>query len=91
MLRIIFTRALLFALPFAVYFFWRDYSRRMGREMGDTPWGWLTGGACLLVALSLFVIVLVRPNNQSGDYRPAQAHPGGQVTPGGFPKAPETK
>jgi hypothetical protein len=83
-LRILITRAILAALPFAVYFIWRDYARRMGREMGSTPWGWLTGAGALLVALSLFATVLFRPATDARDYRPAEAHPGGAVTPGGF-------
>jgi hypothetical protein len=83
-LRIFLTRALLAALPFAVYFVWRAWAIRTGRPMGGTPWSWLVAAGALLVAASLFAMVLFRPATQSGDYRPAQAHPGGKVTPGGF-------
>ena len=84
MLRIHLTRALLAAIPFAVYFAWRAWAIRTGRPMGSTPWGWLVSAGALVVALSLFVTVLFRPPTQAGDYRPAEAHPGGTVTPGGF-------
>lgn len=84
MLRIVLTRALLAGLPFALYFIWRAWAIRTGRTMGSTPWGWLISAGALLVAASLFATVLFRPATRSGDYRPAEAHPGGQVTPGGF-------
>jgi type VI protein secretion system component VasK len=84
MFRIVLTRLLLAALPFAVYFVWREWARRTGREMGSTPWGWLVAAGALLVAASLFASVLIRPDNRARDYRPAEAHPGGEITPGGF-------
>jgi type VI protein secretion system component VasK len=83
-LRIVLTRILLAALPFAVYFVWREWARRTGRPMGSTPWGWLVAAGALLVAVSLFATVLFRPDNRAQDYRPAEAHPGGKITPGGF-------
>lgn len=84
MLRILLTRALLAALPFALYFGWRAWAIRTGRTMGGTPWGWLVAAGALMVALSLFATVFFRPATDAGDYRPAEAHPGGAVTPGGF-------
>ena len=84
MLRILITRALLAAVPFAVYFAWRAWAIRSGREMGSTPWGWLVAAGAVLVALSLFATALFHTDNRSRTYVPAQAQPGGQVTPGGF-------
>jgi hypothetical protein len=83
LLRIVLTRALLVALPFAVYFLWAAWAKRSGRTMGATPWGWLTAAGCVLVGLSLMATVVFHSDNREG-YVPAQAHPGGKVTPGGF-------
>jgi hypothetical protein len=82
--RIVVTRALLLALPFAVFFLWRAVAIRSGREMGTTPWGWLAGAGAVLMGLSLMATAVLRPDNRGDRYVPAEAHPGGQVTPGGF-------
>lgn len=87
MLRLMLSRALLVALPFAVYFVWREVARRSGREMGTTPWGWLTGAGALLAGLSLMASVAFHPDNRGAGYVPAEAHPGGSVTPSGFDPA----
>ena len=84
MFRILLSRALLVALPFAVYFVWRELARRSGREMGATPWGWLFGAGLLLAGLSLMASVAFHHDNRGEAYVPAEAHPGGAVTPGGF-------
>jgi hypothetical protein len=89
LLRVLVSRAILAVLPFLAYFIWREIARRRGVAMGSTPWGWLVAAAALLVAVSLFLIVAFHPDNRSKVYVPAEAHPGGQVTPGGFaPKKP---
>jgi hypothetical protein len=82
-LRILITRALLAALPFAVYFLWRAVARR-GEEAEATPWGWLAAAGAALVGLSLMATVLFRPDNRGDVYVPAQAYPGGRVAPGRF-------
>ena len=41
LLRIVLTRLLLIAAPFVVWFVWRAWARRTGREMGATPYAWL--------------------------------------------------
>jgi hypothetical protein len=87
MLRLILTRSLLVALPFALYFAWRETARRSGREMGATPWGWLTGAGLALVAVSLMATVAFHKDNRREGYVPAEAHPGGAVTPGAFDPA----
>lgn len=81
------SRALLVALPFAVYFAWRAFARRSGREMGATPWAWLAATGAVLVGLSLMLTVAFKDDNRRAGYVPAQAHPGGKVTPGGFDPA----
>ena len=78
------TRALLIALPFAVYLGWRAYAIRTGRPMGATPWAWLTAIGVVLAGLSLMATVLFREDNRSYTYVPAQAQPDGQVRPSGF-------
>jgi hypothetical protein len=87
LLRVLLSRALLAALPFLAYFIWREIARRRGVAMGSTPWGWLVAAAAVLVALSLFLTVFFHGDNRSKVYVPAEAHPGGQVTPGGFAPA----
>lgn len=84
MLRLLLTRALLVALPFGVYLLWRRWSLRSGREMGSTPWPWLTAAGAVLVGLSLMATAVFHDDNRGKTYVPAEAHPGGQVTPGGF-------
>jgi drug/metabolite transporter (DMT)-like permease len=84
LLSILLYRALLAALPFLAYFVWREIARRRGQVMGSTPWGWLVAAGAVLVALSLFLTVIFHTDNRNQVYVPAQAHPGGQVTPGGF-------
>jgi hypothetical protein len=78
------TRALLVALPFAVYFGWRQFALRTGRPMGATPWAWLTAIGLVLVGLSLMATVIFREDNRGYTYVPAQAQPGGQVRPSDF-------
>ncbi len=84
MLRILISRLLLLALPFAAYYVWRKVAERTGRPMGSTPWAWLVAAGCLLVVLSLVAGVLFHTDNRSEVYVPAQAQPGGAVVPGHF-------
>ena len=84
MLRILVSRLLLAALPFVAYFVWREIARRRGVEMGSTPWGWLIAAGALLAAGSLFLTAILHTDNRDHVYVPAEAHPGGKVTPGGF-------
>jgi hypothetical protein len=84
MFPLVLSRALLVSLPFAVYFVWAEWARRAGREMGATPWAWLAGAGAVLLGLSLMITVAFHGDNRRAGYVPAQAHPGGKVTPGGF-------
>jgi hypothetical protein len=86
-IRILITRALLMALPFAIYYLWREVARRTGREVGSTPWGWLTAAGAFFVGLSLMATVAFRNDNRGDIYVPAEAHPGGSVSPGSFDAA----
>jgi heme/copper-type cytochrome/quinol oxidase subunit 3 len=81
---LILTRALLFALPFAVYFVWRAVARRHGHEMGATPWTWLGAAGVVLLTLSLMATVFFREETRGKTYVPAQAEPGGRVRPSEF-------
>ncbi|MEO6339818.1 MAG: DUF6111 family protein [Caulobacteraceae bacterium] len=84
MLRILISRAVLVALPFVIYFVWRNLALRAGRPMGATPWAWLSAAAAVLVGLSLMATVAFKGDNRRDIYVPAEAHPGGGVTPGRF-------
>ena len=78
------SRVLLIALPFLVYFVWREVARRHGREMGATPWTWLGAAGLLLLGLSLMATVFFREDTRGKTYVPAQAEPGGRVRPSEF-------
>ena len=82
--QLLLSRALLLALPFLAYAVWRELAKRSGRTVGPTPTGWLIGIGAALVGLSLMAIVAFEGDNRSKVYVPAEAHPGGRVTPGHF-------
>jgi hypothetical protein len=75
------------ALPFVIWFAWRAWARRTGREMGATPWGWLIGAGAVLVGLSLMATVVFQKDNRGERYVPAEALPDGQVTGSRFEPA----
>ena len=54
--------------------------------MGSTPWGWLVAAAGVLVGLSLLATAVFHEDNRGETYVPAEAAPGGGVTPGRFEK-----
>jgi heme A synthase len=85
-------RLALIAVPFLLWFAWRAWSRRTGREMGSTPWGWLVLAGALLLGLSLMATAVFHPDNRGEVYVPAEADASGRVTPGHFEarKAPKT-
>lgn len=80
LLRLMLSRALLVALPFAAWFIWRAWARRTGREMGATPYAWLFAAGALLVGLSLMATVVFHKDNRGERYVPAEAQPDGEVT-----------
>ena len=84
LLSLLATRAILLALPFLAYSGWAWVAQRQGRELGPRPLGWLIGTGALLVGLSLMATVALEGDNRSKVYVPAEAHPGGKVTPGHF-------
>lgn len=86
LLRALALRALLVALPFAVWFLWAWQARRSGRAMGSTPWAWLVAAGTLLFALSLLGTVVFHRDNRQDHYVPGHVTPGGAVTPGHFEK-----
>jgi hypothetical protein len=77
-------RLAIFALPFVVYFIWREAARRSGRAMGSTPWPWLVVLGAVLAAASLVGTVMFKPEPQAGTYIPAEVRADGTVAPGHF-------
>lgn len=84
LLRVFAIRLALFAAPFAVYFFWRAWAARAGKDMGSTPWPWLVAAGALLAAVSLIASVIFHQGRDTGVYVPAQVRADGTVTPGHF-------
>jgi hypothetical protein len=90
--RIVAIRLAIFAIPFVVYFLWREAARRSGRPMGSTPWPWLVAFGAGLAAASLIGTVVFRNGPDTGIYVPAEVRADGSVAPGRFvaPKPPST-
>jgi hypothetical protein len=88
LLRLLVTRIGLVALPFVVWFVWRWWARRTGREMGSTPWPWLFAAAAALVGLSLIATAVFHRDNRGETYVPARATASGAVTEGRYEDAP---
>ncbi|WP_374572912.1 hypothetical protein [Phenylobacterium sp.] len=86
MLRVLLTRGLLVAVPFALWFVWREVARRTGRPMGATPWAWLFAFGAVLLGVSLMATAVFHPDNRGERYVPAHVEPSGDVTPGYFEK-----
>jgi TRAP-type C4-dicarboxylate transport system permease small subunit len=86
LLRILVTRAALVALPFLLWFAWREVARRTGREMGSTPWAWLAAAAGMLVGLSLMATAVFHTDNRGERYVPAEVNADGRIAPGHFEK-----
>ena len=87
LLRLLISRAALVALPFVVWFLWRAWARRTGREMGATPYAWLFATGAVLVGLSLMATVVFHKDNRGERYVPAEALPDGEVTGSHFEPA----
>lgn len=79
-------RLLLIAAPFAVWFLWRAWAIRSGREMGSTPYAWLAAAGLVLVGLSLAASVVFHPDNRHEVYVPGQVTADGEVSKGYFEK-----
>ena len=82
-------RLAIFALPFVVYFVWREAARRGGRPMGSTPWPWLVAAGAVLAAASLAGTVVFHRAPDTGAYVPGEVRADGSVAPGRF-VAPKT-
>lgn len=80
MLRLLITRAILVAVPFVIWFAWRAWAKRTGREMGATPWPWLLAAGAVLVGLSLMATAVFHKDNRGERYVPAEVLPDGKVT-----------
>lgn len=81
-------RLLLVAVPFGVWFVWREIARRSGREMGSTPYAWLFAAGAVLFGLSLVSTVLFHPDNRRERYVPGEVMADGSVSKGRFEDAP---
>ncbi len=77
-------RLILVSLPFAVWFVWRTWARRTGREMGSTPYAWLVAAGAVLVGLSLLATALFHKDNRHERYVPGEVTASGAVTKGYF-------
>jgi TRAP-type C4-dicarboxylate transport system permease small subunit len=86
LLRVVALRLLLIAVPFAIWFTWRAWARRSGREMGSTPYAWLVAAGAVLVGLSLIATVVFHTDNRRERYVPGEVTPSGAVTQGYFEK-----
>jgi hypothetical protein len=84
LLRIFLERAVLLALPFAVWFAWAWWAKRTGRPMGATPWAWLFGAGAVLVGLSLMVTVVFHRDNRGEVYVPGEVTADGRVSEGHY-------
>jgi heme A synthase len=84
LLRLVIFRGALLALPFVVWFLWRAWARRTGREMGSTPWSWLFAIGAALVGISLMATALFHTDNRGEVYVPGEATADGTVTEGHF-------
>jgi TRAP-type C4-dicarboxylate transport system permease small subunit len=91
LLRLLLIRAGLVAVPFVLWFAWRWWARRTGREMGATPWPWLLAAGAVLVGLSLIVTALFHRDNRGQTYVPGEATASGEVTAGRFEDRPAPK
>jgi nicotinamide riboside transporter PnuC len=85
---VVLIRLVLVAAPFVVWFFWRAWAQRSGREMGSTPYAWLAAAGAVLVGLSLIGTVVFHPDNRHERYVPGQVTASGAVTQGHFEPAP---
>jgi hypothetical protein len=85
-------RAGLVALPFVVWFIWRAWARRTGREMGSTPYAWLFAIGTLLLGASLMATALFHADNRTKHYVPGEVTASGAVSKGHFEeRAPARK
>lgn len=84
MLRLLLLRGALMAAPFAIWFLWRAWATRNGREVGATPWAWLVGIAGLLLALSLLATAIFHTDTRGKTYVPGEVGPDGRVSEGRY-------
>jgi drug/metabolite transporter (DMT)-like permease len=76
LLRVLFFRAALIALPIVIWFVWADISRRRGKPMGSAPWIWLVVAGVALAAASLLVTGLMDVVHPSGEEAPLRSNAG---------------
>jgi hypothetical protein len=84
LLRIVLLRGWLFLAPFLVWWLWRAWARRTGRQMGSTPWPWLVAIGAVLLGGSVMASALFRTDNRGDTYVPGEVGADGSVSPGRF-------
>jgi len=84
LLRIVLIRSALVALPFVIWFVWAAWARRNGREMGATPWAWLSAAGAILFGLSLLATPLFHRDNRGEVYVPGEVTADGRVSEGHY-------
>jgi hypothetical protein len=89
LLRLLLLRGWLFVAPFAFWFLWRAWARRTGRQMGSTPWPWLTAAGAVLLGGSLMATAVFHRDNTGLVYVPGEVTADGTVTPGRFAPRPQ--
>jgi drug/metabolite transporter (DMT)-like permease len=82
MIRLLLFRALLFAIPFALYALYLQLAkRRPGMNVPETPWFWLIVAGLLLVIASFVYVGLTEGETTAGVYV-APHVVNGKVVPG---------
>jgi hypothetical protein len=84
-------RAGLVALPFALWFAWRAWARRNGRDVGAPPYLWLFAAAAVLVGISLMATAVFHRDNRGQFYVPGEVGADGRVGEGRYYETPRTK
>ena len=84
MIRLLFARLLLIAVPFAIWFAYRWWVKRRGRPLPATPYAWLFLAGVGLMTGSLFATALSGRDNRGEVYVPAEAREDGRVVPGRY-------
>ena len=84
MIRVMWARLLLVAIPFAVWFAYRWWVKQQGRPLPSTPYAWLFLAGVGLMSGSIFATALLEPDNRDDVYVPAEMGPDGKLVPGHF-------
>ena len=84
MIRLMWARLLLVAVPFLIWFAYRWWVKRQGRPLPATPYVWLFLAGVGLMTGSIFATALTEPDNRDQVYVPAEMGRDGKLVPGRF-------